>query len=258
MTAQRKKHRPTDPCRNLSFSEEDGFRYLHFGSPWIQGAMNIRRPYDLVLQYPRQMMACGLFYPNPTHILQLGLGAASLTKFCLRYTQAQVDVVEISPTVVAAATQWFRLPADHERLTVHVADAKDYLKDTGGFLSPDWLQVDLYDAQAQGPVYDTVDFYALCRRAMNREGAVASFNLFGCRFEKSFSAIDEAFEGRTLMMPEIDEGNRVVLAFVGPEPQRSIEALYEQAHRLRDRWKLPAIRWVQGLKGMQPQWFNHN
>ena len=59
-------------------------------------------------------------------------------------------------------------------------------------------------------------------------------------------------------MTEIDEGNRVVLAFVGPEPQRSIEALYEQAHRLRDRWKLPAIRWVQGLKGMQPQWFNHN
>ena len=58
------------------------------------------------------------------------------------------------------------------------------------------------------------------------------------------------------MMPEIDEGNRVVLAFVGAEPEHSIKALYEEAHRLRDRWKLPAIRWVQGLKGMQPQWFH--
>ena len=164
MSAQRKKHHPTDPCLNLSFSEEDGFRYLHFGSPWIQGAMNIRRPYDLVLQYPRQMMACGLFYPHPTHILQLGLGAASLTKFCLRYTEAQVDVVEISQTVVAAATQWFRLPVDHERLNIHLSDAKAFLNDTGAFTAPDWLQVDLYDADARGPVYDTVDFYALCRR----------------------------------------------------------------------------------------------
>ena len=56
-----KKHRhDTDPCPNLFFSEEEGFRYLHFGSPWIQGAMKVGRPFELVLEYPRQMMACGL------------------------------------------------------------------------------------------------------------------------------------------------------------------------------------------------------
>ena len=107
-----------DPCTDLSFSEEDGYRYLHFGSPWIQGAMKVSRPYELALEYPRQMMSCGLFYPNPKHILQLGLGAASLTKFCYRYTDAQVDVVEVSETVIAAARQWFKLPYDDERLTV--------------------------------------------------------------------------------------------------------------------------------------------
>ena len=78
-----------DPCTDLSFSEEDGYRYLHFGSPWIQGAMKVSRPYELALEYPRQMMSCGLFYPNPKHILQLGLGAASLTKFCYRYTDCR-------------------------------------------------------------------------------------------------------------------------------------------------------------------------
>ena len=51
----------TDPCGEIFYSEEDGFRYLHFGSPWIQGAMKVRRPYELVLEYPRQMMAVGLF-----------------------------------------------------------------------------------------------------------------------------------------------------------------------------------------------------
>ena len=37
----------TDPCGEIFYSEEDGFRYLHFGSPWIQGAMKVRRPYEL-------------------------------------------------------------------------------------------------------------------------------------------------------------------------------------------------------------------
>ena len=29
----------------ISISEEDGIRYLHFGSVWIQGAMRIASPY---------------------------------------------------------------------------------------------------------------------------------------------------------------------------------------------------------------------
>lgn len=248
MSRKKTPRRAPDPCRHLFFSESDGFRYLHFGSPWIQGAMNIRRPNDLVLQYPRQMMACGLFYPQPKRILQLGLGAASLTKFCLFHTEAQVDVVEVSANVLAAATQWFKLPADHERLHVHLADAKAFLAESARSVACDWLQVDLYDAEAQGPVYDTPDFYRLCRRSMNKAGSAASFNLFGSLFETSFAAIDEAFEGRTLVMPEIDEGNRIVLAFAGKPYELDVEALYATARVLRQRWKLPALRWVSGLK----------
>jgi len=31
----------------ITLSEEGGIRYLHFGSPWIQGAMRIARPDEL-------------------------------------------------------------------------------------------------------------------------------------------------------------------------------------------------------------------
>ena len=217
-----KNHRrDSDPCPNLFFSEEDGFRYLHFGSPWIQGAMRVGRPYDLVLEYPRQMMACALFYPEPEQIVQLGLGAASLTKFCWKHTSG---------------------------LSIHLADAKEFIGARSDFNPPQWLQVDIYDEDAKGPVYDDVEFYKLCRRAMDKKGSVASFNLFGSRFEKSFRAIDEAFEHRTLVMPEIDEGNRVVLAFAGKALEVTMEELYERAHRLSAAWRLGAVRWVHGLK----------
>ena len=240
----------TDPCGEIFYSEEDGFRYLHFGSPWIQGAMKVRRPYELVLEYPRQMMAVGLFYPHPKHILQLGLGAASLTKFCYRYTDAQVDVVEVSQRVVAAASQWFKLPEEDDRLTVHSADAKEFIGHRRGYDSPDWLQVDLYDADAEGPVYDDVEFYTMCRRAMNKAGSVASFNLFGSCFEPSFEAISEAFGGRVLVMPEIDEGNRIVLAFAGERCPLDWTEMYDRAKQLKEAWKLPAKKWVDGIKSV--------
>ena len=69
----------------MTLSEEDGVRYLHFGTEWIQGGMRIARPWQLELEYQRQMMALALFVPRPARILQLGLGAAALTKFCYRY-----------------------------------------------------------------------------------------------------------------------------------------------------------------------------
>ena len=45
----------------IDISEENGVRYLHFGSEWVQGAMRIRRPYALELAYTREMMAPLLF-----------------------------------------------------------------------------------------------------------------------------------------------------------------------------------------------------
>lgn len=44
-----------------SLSEADGIRYLHFGTEWVQGAMLIRDPARLVLEYTAQMMAWLLF-----------------------------------------------------------------------------------------------------------------------------------------------------------------------------------------------------
>ena len=82
---RRPAHRGAGPQRDdtgITLSEEDGVRYLHFGSPWVQGAMRIARPWALEIDYVRDMMAWLLFLAPPGRILQLGLGAAALTKYC--------------------------------------------------------------------------------------------------------------------------------------------------------------------------------
>ncbi len=107
---------------SIDIREEAGVRTLHFGSDWIQGAMRIARPWNLELDYTREMMVSLLFRDEsrfPRKVLLIGLGAASLTKFLYRhYPLAKLTVLEIEPGVVAAARQFFKLPQDPMRLKI--------------------------------------------------------------------------------------------------------------------------------------------
>src|SRR5487761_2398485 len=119
---------PIDIC------EEAGVRTLHFGSDWIQGAMRIARPWHLELDYTREMMASLLLREDarfPRKALLIGLGAASLTKFLYRNCpQAKLTVVEIAPSVVAAARQFFKLPEDAKRLNIIIGDGAEFIANT--------------------------------------------------------------------------------------------------------------------------------
>lgn len=233
---------------HITLSECDGVRYLHFGTEWVQGAMRIARPYALELEYQQQMMAPLLFLPRPRRIVQLGLGAGALAKFCRReLPEAEITVAEISDAVVETARRWFKLPPDDGRLAVELADAREFIAHPRRRRCADWLQVDLYDARARGPVYDDVDFYAACRRALAGPG-VAAFNLFGRGFGPSFDAIARGFDDRALVLPEADAGNRIVLAFAGPPLAVAYAELYEAARAIEARHRLPARKWVSGLR----------
>ena len=76
---------------DIVISEEQGVRNLHFGSPWIQGAMRIARPYALELEYTREMMASLLFTgmdAPPRRALMVGLGVGALPKFVWKHCPA--------------------------------------------------------------------------------------------------------------------------------------------------------------------------
>jgi spermidine synthase len=232
----------------VTLSEEGGVRYLHFGTVWVQGAMRIGRPWKIELEYQQQMMAPLLFLPAPARVLQLGLGAAALARFCFKHLpQAETSVVEISEEVVATARRWFALPEDDARLAVLIDDARNVVAHPRLRRSFDWLQVDLYDRAARGPVLDDEPFYAACRRVLRAPG-IAVFNLFGRGFEPSFARIAAAFDDRVLVLPEADAGNRIVLAFNGPPLAVPWSALYERAREIEGQFGLPARKWVSGLR----------
>jgi hypothetical protein len=100
----RKTATPSLP--EVNFSDYGDTRYLHLGTEWVQGSMKLDAPYDIDLEYVQRMMAWLLFMDPASvpkrHAMQLGLGAASLTKFCHKKLRMKTTAIELNPQVVAA------------------------------------------------------------------------------------------------------------------------------------------------------------
>jgi spermidine synthase len=216
--------------------------------------MCLRDPVSIEIEYVRQMMAWLLFLDQSQAILQLGLGAGALSRFChARLAGARTTVVERSPAVLSAARQYFKLPPDDQRLTTVLADAGRFVE-SAAVSTYGVLQVDLYDQDARGPVLDSDAFYRECARCLNGPG-VFVVNLFGDghRFGRSFDRISRAFAGRAISLPKNAAGNVVALAFKGPAIRVPWSDLERRAHRLEAQLGLEAPQWVASLKRIRPE-----
>ncbi len=232
----------------VTLSEQDGVRFLHFGTEWIQGAMRLRKPDWLELEYAQQMMVWMLFVTTPQHIVQLGLGTGALTKFCYRnFPDAQVTAVELNPSVIAICESMFRLPPQDDRLCVLEMDALEFVNNSDNHGTLDALQADLYDATARGPVLDSAEFYAACAACLSTDG-VMTVNLFGDHpsYQKNIKAMRFAF-AEVICLPEVHDGNVVAIGF---KRRQNIDfaMLSTRAADIVLATKLPAKSWVNGLK----------
>ncbi|WP_435627112.1 fused MFS/spermidine synthase [Candidatus Ferrigenium straubiae] len=219
----------------IEIREEAGVRTLHFGSEWIQGAMRIARPWNLELEYTREMMAALLLRDAPRRVLLIGLGAASLTKFLYRhYPLAHLTVVEIEHAVVAAARQFFKLPEDPKRLNIVIGDGVEYM--LGSSKKFDLILVDGFDQHARAGALETLPFYQACRSRLSNDGVMA-VNLLthGRSFKRACAQIAEAFEDRALLFPSCESGNVVALAAAGHTIELSFDDLKESAQALKEQ-----------------------
>lgn len=248
-----------------TLSESRGVRYLHLGTPWIQGAMRRSKPLAIELEYVRRMMSWMLLVPTEMlgtadaeqriiepaqgHAVQLGLGAAAITKFCHQVLGMQTTAIELNPTVIDACRMWFTLPEDDDLLTVLQMDAGLYVADPTRRDSVQVLTVDLYDHDAASPVLDDEGFYRNCRGVL-APGGVMSVNLFGrdASFEVSARHIESAFGvGNVWSLPPNKDGNTIVLA--GRDVSWPDEAtLAQRAKAIDARFGWPAAIWARMLQ----------
>ena len=253
----------------VTFSEEGGVRFLHFGTWWVQGAMRINKPDFIELEYAQQMMAGLLFLdPNdkrlnqinkksnkkshhqPFHMVQLGLGTGALTKFAHKaFPKAKVTAIDLNPAVIVAARVMFNLPPPNKNLEIIQGDALKYVTTKKNSDSIDLLQVDLYDATARGPALSSPEFYQGCYDSLKSPG-VMTVNLFGNHksFKTNIKNICNAFDNRVLVFHQVHDCNVVAMAFKGPHLEINWKDVKARAEYLEKKYKLPTNAWVPGLR----------
>lgn len=97
----------------------------------VDGSLMACAHFDMSLRAHLAM----LLHPNPRRVLVVGFGTGTTAgTVATRYPAAQVDCVEVSPTVVSCASyfeRWNRGVIGNERVTVIIEDAKNYMVCTG-------------------------------------------------------------------------------------------------------------------------------
>ncbi len=235
----------------VTFSESGGIRYLHFGTDMIQGAMRIRDPDEIYLEYNQQMMAWLLFLETKPgmKVAQLGLGTGALTKFQHRHCPAvKTTVVELNPAVIVSARSMFSTPDDDRRLETLQTDAKAFVKSSCHMNQFDAVQVDLYDAICDGPAASSLEFYKGCFNILKSPG-VMTVNLFSRHksFDINLKNICEAFDNRVLLFPESHDCNVVAMAFKGPKLEVEWKDVAKRAKLIMDKTGLLTNSWAPGL-----------
>ena len=223
--------------------------------------MRIARPYTLELEYTREMAACLLLRPDtdwPARILQVGLGAASLTKFWYRHRpEAKQTIIEINPAVVLMAQQSFKLPANEARIDIQIADGVAWMRE-GRKEKFDCIMVDGYDHNARFGALGTESFYRDCRKRLSKNGLLV-LNLFGRAhgYKKQIENLRVAFDGRVLALAPVEGGNAIAFAAHGEPVALEMAMLRADARRLCDETGLKLtgalVRLDEAIAGMMRQ-----
>ena len=229
------------------FVLEDGeFRQLHFGLRYMQSRMRLASPDELSFAYTREMMAFLLFRPEPSHILILGMGGGSLSKFCYQQLPGtRITAVEIDRTVIELS-HLFEMPEPDGRLQIIHGDGAEFVKTANA--GADVILVDGCDKHGIAPAFREAAFYEDALARLKVDGVLA-VNLVGSvtRVGKLKRLINEVFDGASCVLPGVAENNQILFAIRrGTWPPDANDSL-DRADILRRRHGLPFIQYLRRL-----------
>ena len=166
-------HEEDSPYQQVRVRDNDLFRFLILNNTFHAVMWKVAPTY-LALPYSQVMMAVLPLPDSSKRGLILGHGGGSLAKWLGQYwTDLELDVVEMDPSVVKAAEDFFDytpLPTHH----VYVQDARTFLAETSA--QYDLIWVDVFARHLIPFHLTTQEFYAELRAHL-RPGGVVAVNL---------------------------------------------------------------------------------
>ena len=251
--------------RNILVYEEDGLRCMKFGrqDAGKQTCISLQNPDALVLNYTRMLLGALYLNPEPKKILVIGLGGGVLpTALQKILPQAQIDSVELDPSVAKVARQFFGFsPAPHSAVVIE--DGRVYVKRAQKQGKKyDLVILDAFD-QVYVPEHMLTKEYLLEVKSLLAPGGVLAANTFST--SKLYDAESATYASVFGPFYNLKTENRVILASNGALPAMAqIKANAQQVEPKlkvfgtgRD-WLLPRfssdVQWPPGTRLLTDQY----
>ncbi len=221
-------------------SESDsGFRYFLLNS-----IVDLKDPDDMPVPYT-QIMPVALLYPEATkRILMIGLGAGSISTYLGRaMPDAQMDVIELDPGVIAAGKKYFGLQ-ETEKVHFIESDGRVYLN-----RHKDLYDLILLDAYREiGVPFHllTREFYGLVKERLAPGGA-AAFNIYaGTKlYLSTLVTLRAVFQTVDIYPAWATPGEAQAIMVAVPATGPNADTLTQRAVALQDqlrfRYPMPAL-----------------
>jgi spermidine synthase len=192
----------------------DGIRTLRFGQHGPRQSVVKKGDLDyLGLSYAKSAMIGLAFTQKLDRILVLGVGAGNIPMFLRKhYSNAQIDVIDIDPQIIALAKQYFNLLED-DLLRAHAQDGRAFIENVQ---KPyDLIFLDAYTAAGIPKHLATQEFLLSLKKALKPSGAIIA-NMWSTPkvnplYRSMLRTYQEVFqEVYTLRVPTV--GNKIVIA----------------------------------------------
>jgi predicted membrane-bound spermidine synthase len=150
-----------------------GLSSMYKGRPnYIESIVDLKDPDAMPVPYDRTMPVALAYLQTAKRILMIGLGAGSISTYLGRaMPDAQIDVVELDPGVIAAGKQYFGLQ-ETDRVRFIASDGRVYLNRHNDLY--DLILLDAFRELGIPFQMLTREFYALVKEHLAPGGAMAS------------------------------------------------------------------------------------
>lgn len=167
---------------HIVVTDRGPLRTLRFNAA-TQSSMRRSDPFGPGLPYTDSFHIGRLLRPQVRRVLLIGLGGGTAPRqFSQYYPDVTMDVVDVDPLVADVARRYFAVKTD-ERLRIHIADGRTFLKRTSDRW--DLIIIDAYSTNRYGdtipPHLVTREFFAEAATRLS-EGGVLHFH---CAYENS-------------------------------------------------------------------------
>jgi len=175
-------HQERSQYQEIYVVEGGGRRCLQFArTRSVQSCLDLDDPLALQMPYTRAMMVGLLARPQPSRVLMIGLGGASIPRALQALDPSmRIDVAELDPVIVRIAESYFRLQRD-ARMQVFVEDGRAFVerRQRAG-AQYDLVLLDAFDAEYIPEHLLTVEFLRSVQAILAPDGAVVA-NTFRSR-----------------------------------------------------------------------------